>query len=76
MKAKYRGWLIEANREESMIGDKRVYFCIIRESDGFIFDESSYDESLKVREVVADLKYVLDDVPIAEEFDEKKWFGF
>ena len=35
MKTLYKGFEIDAHREESMVGDRLLYYSIFRESDGW-----------------------------------------
>ena len=40
MKSKYKGYLIEVNREESLGGWENCYFFVYRESDGLAVIDS------------------------------------
>jgi hypothetical protein len=60
MKIKYRGFELEAKRENSMAGYDMVYVSVFRISDGWEFIADVYDGSISVREAMRELKDAVD----------------
>ena len=58
---KYKGFVLEVNREESLDGYRRIYFYVYRQKDQKEFDTDFYPETVTVREAVKDLKFIIDE---------------
>lgn len=74
MKASYKGYTIEAWREESLGGGDYLYWAVTRDSDGYLahdgFNEDGHSEL--VRQRIAELKRLVDtELASDDPWDEK-----
>ena len=60
MKQSYRGFRIWVAREKALGGWDSVYFTVVRESDGWILEDSFTDGAENVREVMKHMKKRVD----------------
>lgn len=61
MKTAYKGFELDAKREQCLAGYPLVYYSIFRISDGWEFDSGFYDTADTVRSVINDMKATVDD---------------
>jgi hypothetical protein len=59
MKEEYRGHSITVNKEKNLVGCNAVYFSVVRNSDGYVLEDSlDYNET--VRDMMKHMKYRVD----------------
>lgn len=61
MKTTYKGFEIEAKREQALGGWTNIYYTVMRESDGWFLCDSFSESEDKIKDFIKDLKNTVDD---------------
>jgi hypothetical protein len=70
MKINYKNFEIDVHRDKCLAGYNLVYYSVFRNSDGWELTSGFYDTADTVRDIIKDMKSLVDDyVENGEESD-------
>lgn len=61
MKTRYRGFTIDVRREKCLGGWEMIYYTVMRDSDGWFFQDNFCDTEDTIQTMTRAMKYQIDD---------------